>query len=140
MGEGFDGVPHLLVQRSLEADQIAGQHEIQNLPLPVFEQLVTKPPAGQNRIEMIAVATLGQDRGASFRRQLAGLEALDKFQFLLGELPKAANFSKRAFRARDLSREWMPAKRDHKISGFGEENARSDKGYHLLSISCRIIC
>jgi hypothetical protein len=68
---------------------------------------------------MIAVAALGQDCRARFRRQFTGFEALNKLQLLLGEHPEAPNFSKRAFCARDLSRKWMPAKGDHKISGFG---------------------
>ena len=80
---GFDGVLHLLHQGSLQPDEIAGQHVVEDLPTAVFQGFVAKRPTGQNREKVRAVGTFNQKCRPGVGNKLARLEARQELQFVL---------------------------------------------------------
>ncbi len=79
---------HLAHQRALQTDEIAGHHEIQDLPAPVLQHLVAKAPAVEHGVEMRAAGALGENGRAGLDRQFAHLEGRDEIHFRLGEGPE----------------------------------------------------
>ena len=69
-GQRFRRMLHLGKQRGLEADEIARQEEIEDLPAAILEQLVAEPPAGQDRVDVGALAAFRQNRRARVRRSV----------------------------------------------------------------------
>jgi len=45
----------------VQADQVTGQNEVENLAPPIFEELVAKAPARHHRVKVLAMAAFRQD-------------------------------------------------------------------------------
>ena len=78
VGKRLDGVAHLVEDRGLQPDEIAGQGEVHDLPPPVRQHLVAKGPAEEHRVEVGAASVLLEDGRARIDVELAGLEAVDE--------------------------------------------------------------
>lgn len=97
----LDRMLHLIGDRTLQAEKIRRQGEIQNLPLTIRQHFVTECPASQHRVEMRAVRALQQDIGAGFDIEFAGFEIADECQFLGRELTQNRPPAQRTFLARN---------------------------------------
>src|ERR1700712_280439 len=94
--------------RSLQADKITRQAVVEDLPAPVFQRLVTKRPPAEQREELRAVRTLGEDHRPSLGNQLATLECGDKFQLVRREGPELGHRAEWTLLAGDTSGgEWQ---------------------------------
>src|SRR5437588_10643178 len=81
----LDRMLHLVEDRRLEAEKIAGQRVIEDLPSAVRQHLVPERPARQNGVQIYAAAPLRHDGRARIGRQLRRFEAADEPQLLRGE-------------------------------------------------------
>lgn len=101
--QGLDGMLHFPHDAPLQADEIAGHEVVEYLSAAVRQQLVAERPAGQHRVEMGAVASLHENRGALVDRQFALLEGADEGQFLFLKLAENRQWPQGTILARILS-------------------------------------
>ena len=73
---------HFADDRALQPDEIARQQVVEDLPAPIFERLVAKRPAREQRKELCAVRPFREDHRAGISRQFAALEGVDELQLI----------------------------------------------------------
>lgn len=96
--EGGDRMVHLSHDRGLQPDQIARQHEVQDLRPAILGALGTVSPARQNGIKVGRTRPFVQHERASLDVEFPALEAGDEFHLFLQAFSKERQRSQRAFR------------------------------------------
>src|SRR6478736_3116247 len=95
---------HLVEDRALQAEEIAGKDEVENLTASVGQRLGAKHPAAQQREHVVTAAALRENGLAGLGVNFAGLERADELQFVRGERTKGRHRAQRAMLASNRSR------------------------------------
>ena len=73
VGQGFDAVPCRVEHGGLEADQVAGQQEIEDLAAAIRQRFETEGPAGIKGVKLGAVFAGANDLGTGWQRKVLTL-------------------------------------------------------------------
>src|SRR5579862_1249368 len=104
---------HLVHESALQADHIARQRVIENLPATVIEHLVAEGPAVQHGVEIFTARTFAQKARPRIDPQLVNLEGLDECKFVGGELAQARPLAQRTLLAGRTGAVWLAVAYNH---------------------------